>query len=95
MRKFYFIVLAVILRDNRGESGSCPRRKRRKVLEIISPKEGELITGDEILLNIKFGSESGNHAHIWLDEPNPTPDNLKSQENRPVSFPRCKTGDQP
>ena len=82
MRKFYFIVLAFIF----GIIAVSPALAQEgsefsgSQLEIVSPKEGEMITGDEILLNIEFGSESGNHAHIWLDEPNPTADNLKSQE---------------
>ena len=93
MRKFYFIVLAVIL-GIIAVSPALAQEGSASVLEIISPKEGELITGDEILLNIKFGSESGNHAHIWLNEPNPTQDNLKSQENPgPFLFRDVKPGD--
>lgn len=79
MRKFYFIVLAVIF-GLIAVNPALAQEGGAAMLEITSPKEGELITGDEILLNIKFGSEGGNHAHIWLDESNPTADNLKSQE---------------
>lgn len=96
MRKFYYFTLIalfslfaaniVLAQDGVESSGSK--------LGIVSPKEGELITGDEILLNIKFGNESGNHAHIWLDEPNPTADNLKSQEAPgPFLFRDVKPGD--
>lgn len=50
-------------------------------LEIVYPKDGEIITGDEILLNLKFSPESGNHAHIWLDEQNPSESNARTLEN--------------
>src|SRR3989338_6668721 len=63
-------------------------------IEITSPKEGELITGDEILLNIKYSGESGNHAHIWLDEQNPSEDNAKTLEDPgPFLFRDVKPGD--
>lgn len=96
MRKFYFFALIALFSMFAAniafaqEGGEFSGSK----LEITSPKEGELITGDEILLNIKFGSEGGNHAHIWLDEPNPTADNLKSQEAPgPFLFRDIKPGD--
>lgn len=93
MRKFYFIVSALIF-GLIAISPALAQESGAAILEIISPKEGELITGDEILLNIKFGSEGGNHAHIWLDEPNPTADNLKSQEAPgPFLFRDVKPGD--
>lgn len=93
MRKFYFIVLAVIF-GLIAVSPALAQDGGTAMLEITSPKEGELITGDEILLNIKYSGESGNHAHIWLDEPNPTADNLKSQETPgPYLFRDVKPGD--
>lgn len=93
MRKFYFIVLAVIF-GLIAVSPALAQEGGAAMLEITSPKEGELITGDEILLNIKYSGESGNHAHIWLDESNPTADNLKSQETPgPYLFRDVKPGD--
>lgn len=93
MRKFYFLILAIIF-GLIAVSPALAQDGGTAMLEITSPKEGDLITGDEILLNIKFGSESGNHAHIWLDEPNPTQDNLKTQENPgPFLFRDVKPGD--
>lgn len=93
MRKFYFIVLALIF-GLIAISPALTQESGAAMLEITSPKEGELITGDEILLNIKYSGESGNHAHIWLDEPNPTADNLKSQEAPgPFLFRDVKPGD--
>jgi len=119
MRKFYFIVLAVIFgliavshvfaqegstsTDTQksatdcigGPSGTdCMSQLKSSLIEITSPKEGDLITGDEILLNIKYSGESGNHAHIWLDEPSPTGDNAKTLENSgPFLFRDVKPGD--
>ena len=93
MRKFYFIVLVAIF-GLIAIGSALAQDGGATALEITSPKEGDLITGDEILLNIKFSSESGNHAHIWLDEPNPTADNLKSQETPgPFLFRDVKPGD--
>jgi len=93
MRKFYFIVLVVIF-GLIAVSPALAQDGGATALEVASPKEGDLITGDEILLNIKYSSESGNHAHIWLDEPNPTEDNAKTLENPgPFLFRDVKPGD--
>ena len=93
MRKFYFIVLVVIF-GLIAVSPALAQEGGATALEITSPKEGELITGDEILLNIKYSGESGNHAHIWLDEQNPSEDNAKTLENPgPFLFRDVKPGD--
>ncbi len=93
MRKFYFIVFVVIF-GLIAVSPALAQDGGATALEITSPKEGELITGDEILLNIKYSGESGNHAHIWLDESNPTADNVKTLEAPgPFLFRDVKPGD--
>lgn len=93
MRKLYLIVFVVIF-GLISVSPALAQDGGTMALEITSPKEGELITGDEILLNIKYSGESGNHAHIWLDEPNPTADNVKTLEAPgPFLFRDVKPGD--
>lgn len=63
-------------------------------LEIISPKEGEILIGDEILLNLRFSAEGGNHAHIWLDEASPSKNNAETLENPgPFLFKEVKPGE--
>src|SRR3990167_7139459 len=93
MRKIFFLILIVIF-GLIAVSPALAQAGGTAALEITSPKEGELITGDEILLNIKYSGESGNHAHIWLDEPSPTGDNAKTLENSgPFLFRDVKPGD--
>ena len=93
MRKLFSLILIVIF-GLIAVSPALAQDGGTTALEIASPKEGELITGDEILLNVKYSSESGNHAHIWLDEQNPSEDNAKTLENPgPFLFRDVKPGD--
>ena len=93
MRKLFSLILIVIF-GLIAVSPGLAQDGGTTALEITSPKEGELITGDEILLNIKYSGESGNHAHIWLDEQNPSEDNAKTLENPgPFLFRDVKPGD--
>jgi len=93
MRKLFYLTLIVIF-GLIAVSPGLAQDGGTATLEITSPKEGDLITGDEILLNIKYSGESGNHAHIWLDEPSPTGDNAKTLENPgPFLFRDVKPGD--
>src|SRR3990170_5546049 len=93
MRKLFYLTLIVIF-GLIAVSPGLAQDGGAMALEITSPKEGELITGDEILLNIKYSGENGNHAHIWLDEQNPSEDNAKTLENPgPFLFRDVKPGD--
>src|SRR3990167_2485369 len=93
MRKLFFLILIVIF-GLIAVSPALAQEGGAMAIEITSPKEGELITGDEILLNIKYSGESGNHAHIWLDEQNPSEDNAKTLEDPgPFLFRDVKPGD--
>jgi len=93
MRKLFLFILIAIF-GLIAVSPALAQDGGTATLEITSPKESELITGDEILLNIKYSGESGNHAHIWLDEPSPTEDNAKTLENPgPFLFRDVKPGD--
>src|SRR3989344_3510118 len=93
MRKLFLFILIAIF-GLIAVSPGLAQDGGTATLEITSPKEGDLITGDEILLNIKYSGESGNHAHIWLDEPSPTGDNAKTLENPgPFLFRDVKPGD--
>ena len=93
MRKLFLFILIAIF-GLIAVSPALAQDGGATALEITSPKEGDLITGDEILLNIKYSGESGNHAHIWLDEPSPTEDNAKTLENPgPFLFRDVKPGD--
>ena len=93
MRKLFLFILIAIF-GLIAVSPGLAQDGGATALEITSPKEGDLITGDEILLNIKYSGESGNHAHIWLDEQNPSEDNAKTLENPgPFLFRDVKPGD--
>ena len=93
MRKLFSLILIVIF-GLIAVSPGLAQDGGATALEITSPKEGDLITGDEILLNIKYSGESGNHAHIWLDEQNPSEDNAKTLEDPgPFLFRDVKPGD--